>query len=113
MDVEVLQAAESLSVGQVTTDFVTTDEGYYILRLDSENDEEATAQKIESIIEERGSDLYDDTLQGYIDGCEWIVDESVLKKINFKNFYKIVSTAAAEEAVEGEGETEDTTDVTE
>ncbi len=113
LDVEVLQAAESLSVGQVTTDFVTTDEGYYILRLDSENDEEATAQKIESIIEERGSDLYDDTLQGYIDGCEWIVDESVLEKINFKNFYKIVSTAAAEEAVEGEGETEDATDVTE
>nr|MCR4945811.1 hypothetical protein [Lachnospiraceae bacterium] len=46
LDVEILQAAQDLSVGQVKSDFVVTDEGYYIIRLDSENDEEATAKKV-------------------------------------------------------------------
>ena len=109
LDVEVLQAAQNLTVGQVTTDAVATDEGYYIIRLDSDRDEDATAKKISDIIDERGSDLYDEVLQGYIDGCEWSVDEAVLGKINFKNFYKIVTNAVPEETGD-EGQLDVTTD---
>ena len=100
LDVDVLEAAQALSVGQVTESPLETDEGYYIIRLDSENDEEATAQKISDIIEERGEDHYDEVLQGYIDACDWSVDEAVLGKINFKNFYKIVSNSVQVEQTE-------------
>ena len=97
LDVEVLQAADSLQVGQVTTDLIATDEGYYVIRLDTDNDEEATAKKIADVIEERGAERYDEVKQGYIDACDWSVDEAVLGKISFKNFYKIVTDQTYEE----------------
>jgi len=110
LDVEVLKAAEELQAGQVTDEFVTTDEGSYVIRLDSEYDEDATNRKIESIIEERESDLYDEVLQGYKDACDWKVDEAVLAKINFKNFYKLVTDKVSDSEAEESGETEAETD---
>jgi foldase protein PrsA len=99
---EVKTALDGLSEGEMS-ELVTTDSGYYILRLDAETDEEATETNRESIIEEKQDDHYDEILSGWQENDGWTVKDRQIAKIEFRNIF----TAPEEESTE-DTETEDT-----
>lgn len=86
LDTAVLEAADALKEGQVS-DVVETDSAYYVVRLDAEFDEEATASKKEEIISERQEDYYDDILDGWKEESEWKINESEWAKVTFEDHF--------------------------
>ena len=67
------------------SDVITSDNYAYIVRIDKDTDEEATAQNRESIIASRQDTKYQEVLKAWEDELEWSVKESLVEKIQFKN----------------------------
>lgn len=87
LDLEALQAAEKLGEGELAKNLIETDSYFYIIRMDSLFDEEATEQERASIISDREDELYDETIEGYKEAAEWTVDEKVWEPVNFDTIY--------------------------
>jgi foldase protein PrsA len=98
---EVKTALDALKEGEMS-ELISTDSGYYIVRLDAETDEEATESNRESIIEDRQDELYDEVLSGWQEDDGWTVKTKQIAKIEFKN------TFSSPEEESTETETEDT-----
>ena len=64
---------------------IETDSNAYFVRIDSDTDKDATEKNRTSIINQRKDDLYQKVLSGWQEGDGWKVDESAIKKIEFKN----------------------------
>ena len=93
---EVLKVADTLKEGEVS-DLITTEDGaYYVIRLDSEFDEEATESRKSEIVTERQNDLYSDTVQGWKDAADWSVDEDLLSQITFGHGYTLITEESTE-----------------
>lgn len=105
LDEEVLGEADKLKEGDISG-VIETDSGYYVLRLDSEHDEVATATKKEELIAEKKSDHYEDVLSGWRDGAKWEINEKEWEKVTFKDRF----TAKAEEEDTSAEETLDATE---
>ena len=86
LDEAVKKALDGLKEGE-TSGKVETEDAIYFLRLDAETDKEATEQNREAIINQRKSDLYQETLEGWQKDDNWKVDEDMLEKIQFKNSF--------------------------
>lgn len=84
MDAAVTTAADELKEGEVSEVLTAEDGSYYIIRLDSEFDEEATEQKKESIISTRKSEHYTEVTDGYKEEADWNVNEEVWKADEFR-----------------------------
>lgn len=97
---EVLEALRSLKDGELCSDVIETDTGLYIVKMDKVNDEEATADKKDSIIEERKSELYTDTTENWREEAEISVDKKVLETLTLTDNDKFTIAVP---------ETEDTT----
>lgn len=93
----VLATLQSIEEGKVS-DVIDTETAYYIVRLDAKTDVEATEQTRQSIISERESTLYSDTLSAWEEGHEWVVDEKVWATVTFEDAFTTVpeSTEADE-----------------
>lgn len=109
LDEEVVTALDALSEGEIS-DLVTTDSAYYILRLDTECDEEATENHRQEIIDDRQTELYDEVYGGWEDDADWNLDEDVWATVEFKDLFttKVEDTETEEpaEATESVNETE-------
>lgn len=112
LDEEVKTALDKLSEGE-TSGLVTTDTSYYIVRIDKETDEEATEKNRTTILEDRKSDLYTSTLEGWQKDDEWEVRQKQLDKIEFRNKFTKKSTADDTGEDETEEATEEVTEGTE
>lgn len=98
---KVLEVLRSLKDGEMGPDVIETDTGYYVVRLDKINDEEATADKKDSIIEERKSELYTDTTASWREKAEITVDKKVLKTLTITDNNKfVISVPETEEGAE-------------
>lgn len=86
MDAAVLEAADKLKEGEVS-DVIETDSAYYVVRLDSEHDEEATASKKEELISEKEENYYNDILDGWIDEASWKINEDEWAKVTFEDHF--------------------------
>lgn len=76
-----IEAADALEEGGVTGLVEGTD-GYYVAKVTSLFDEEATSQKKEEIISQRQSEKYNEVLDGWREDAEITVDEKVWAKID-------------------------------
>lgn len=113
---KVLEVLRSLKDGEMGPDVIETDTGYYVVRLDKINDEEATADKKDSIIEERKNELYTDTSEAWREEAKITVDDKVLKGLTVtdNDKFNLVTPEAEEEDIADVEEAADTsTDVTE
>ncbi len=99
-DANMIAAVKKLSEGEVSDLVKTEDEDYWVIRLDSEFDREATDEKKEEIVSDRQSDLYSEKLSEYSDAATWETKDDVIKKINFNTLYQM---AYDEEATETAG----------
>lgn len=80
----VLQAADKLKEGEVSP-VVETDNGYYVLRLDKEHDEEATKDKKEELLSQKKQEYYDDILSGWRDEAKWEINQKEWEKVTFED----------------------------
>lgn len=82
----VISAANEMKAGDVSGLIEGTD-CYYIIRLDSEFDEDATATKKESIISDRQDEVYQTVTEGYKDAVKITVDDKEWAKVKFDNLF--------------------------
>lgn len=127
MDTAVLEAADALKEGEIS-DVIETDSAYYVVRLDSEHDEEATASKKEELISQKQEDYYNDILDGWKEASKWTLNESEWAKVTFEDHFaqpkqeetesseadaadeSVTGTETAEAADDGAAESESVTD---
>lgn len=96
MDQAVLAEADKLKEGEVSG-VIETEDAYYVIRLDSEYDKEATETKKKEIIEERQSDLYEQVCDKYTKDFVFKVDKDVWKSVKFDELFKAKEEESTEE----------------
>lgn len=79
---ELKTAGDALAEGDFA-DLIETDSGFYIVKLQSEFDEEATATRKEEIIAEREQALFDEVYGAWEEESDFVIKEKVLEKISF------------------------------
>lgn len=87
IDLEAIQAADKLDEKELSKNLIETDGYYYIVRMDSLFDEEATENERKSIISVRENDRYTEVVDGYKESAEWTVNEKVWEPVNFETIY--------------------------
>lgn len=78
---EVISVLRGLKDGEVADDIIETDTGYYVVRLDKINDEDATASKRESLQNSKESTYYTETTNQWLDDADVKVVKKVLKTL--------------------------------
>lgn len=112
IDSEVEDVLDSLEEGE-TSGLIETDSCYYIVRLDSKTDEEATETNRETVQGNKEDKYYNETLSGWQDEETWTVNEKQLDKIKIHNYFTTVSESTEDtESTETVEETVDGTEVT-
>lgn len=96
LDEDVKDALDALKEGE-TSGVVETDSALYLLRIDSDTDEEATETNRESIIETRKSDHYDEVLEGWQEDDGWKLNSRAIAKISFHNSLTMTNPDASTE----------------
>lgn len=100
-------AAEALSDGEVVSEPAAYDNGWYVVRMVTTFDEEATEDRKAEIVEERKSDLLSETLEGWEPETHEI-DTDLWAKITFDIGFKAPETeteSAAQTEAGSEAET--------
>lgn len=95
MDEAVVKAADALKEGEVS-DLITTEDYYYVIRLDSEFDEEKTEAKKESLANQKKADHYTQVCDGYKEEAAFEINEGNWAKVKFDRLFG----AAAQEETE-------------
>lgn len=80
---EVIEAADALSEGQVSQVIEVEDQGFYVIRLDSDYDQEASAEELETLQEEQRDEYLQTTLDGWKEETSWEVNDSQWAKVTF------------------------------
>jgi foldase protein PrsA len=111
LDEEVKDALDDLKEGE-TSGVVETDSACYVLRIDSDTDEDATESNRESIIETRKSDHYNEVIEAWQEDDGWKLNNRAIAKISFHNSLTLTDPNASTETEEAT-ETVDYSDSTE
>ncbi len=81
---DLIQAADVLKKNEVT-DAVEAENGYYVAKVTSLSDKDATESKKQEIITERENELYSEVTDGWLDEAEIKVEKKAWKKIDFSD----------------------------
>lgn len=95
MDENVIAAADELKEGEIS-DLIEAESRYYVIRLESEYDEEASAKNKESLIQDQKNSHYTDVLDELRENADIELNKSEWKKVEFRDLFEIVSTETAE-----------------
>ena len=95
---EVLTALRTLKEGEVYDSLVETDTAAYVLRLDSEKDEDATASKVKSVTTTKENKYYSETTEKWLDDAKVTEDEKVLKTLTFSDNHTFTIKATTSDA---------------
>jgi hypothetical protein len=99
MDMSIISAAEKLSEGE--TEIVeVADAGYYVIRLDSDHDEDASASKRESL----QSEAFKALLDSWKAEITWTVNEKAWAKVEFDTLFKALEKETEVPAEETDAE---------
>lgn len=94
---ELIKAADSLEEGQIS-EVVEGSSGYYVAKVTSMLDREATDKKKESIVSERKQKMFNDQIEEWLDAEKVTVHKSVWKKINFVKQGVTIKETGSEES---------------
>ncbi len=107
LDEALVEALDGLDEGDISG-LVTTENAYYVLRLDTDCDEEATENHRQEIIKTRQDDLYSEVYSGWEEEAEWELDEKVWATVEFRDLFTTTSESTeTEEPSEAVEETEE------
>ncbi|HIX59138.1 MAG TPA: peptidyl-prolyl cis-trans isomerase [Candidatus Blautia gallistercoris] len=108
------EAVSGLADGEVNSSLIEGNESYYVVRLDAEFDQDATDTRKISIVNEREEELYNDTVDGWMEEASIELDEDVLSTLTMTSteVYQEMQmgNTAEEEAGADAAETEEETD---
>lgn len=96
LDEALKTAAESLSDGQIASEIIEGEDAYYVLRMDSVLDREATDSQKETIVEERQAEAYNDLLDTWVEESDISV-KSAWKKLEVTDYDLYTMTVDSEE----------------
>lgn len=82
----VIAQADKMQDGEISG-LLEDDDNYYVIRMDSTFDEEATAKKKESIVSQRKTDHYTEVCDGYKENAKYEINESEWKKVKFDELF--------------------------
>lgn len=88
---EVVEAADALQEGEISQVVEVGNDGYYVIRLDSAYDEEATEEKMVSLEEEKRTAYLESVLEGWKEETDFAVDEKQWKKVQFDTLFERVT----------------------
>ena len=91
---EVLTVLRGLTEGEVASDIIETDTGYYVVRLDKVLDEDATASKRESLQSSKEEDYYTETTDGWLDDADVKEVKKVLKTLKITDSHTFTAPTA-------------------
>ena len=91
---EVLTVLRGLTEGEVASDIIETDTGYYVVRLDKVLDEDATASKRESLKSSKEEDYYTETTDGWLDDADVKEVKKVLKTLKITDSHTFTAPTA-------------------
>lgn len=97
LDDAVIEAAKKLKEGQIS-EVISTDDNYYVVRMESEFDEEATENKKKSIVTDRKNDHYTEVLDGYKENVKYELNEEEWAKVKFDELFSIKATQTGDAA---------------
>lgn len=107
LEQSVINAVANLEDGQLVQEVVEGVDAYYVVRLDKKLDEEATANKKESIISEREQEQYDKLVEDWTKDSKLEVEKNVWKKVEVTDSvsfqYKPAEQSEPEEGSEDAG----------
>ena len=109
LDEAVRTAADGLKDGEVASEVVETDSGYYVIKMQSTFDESATEQKKEEIVSQRKSDRFDELYDAWEAEADYTEDSELLGKLDFTDTYQLATEeteTTAETTAETAAETE-------
>lgn len=110
LEQSVINAVANLEDGQLVQEVVEGVDAYYVVRLDKKLDEEATANKKESIISEREQEQYDELVEDWTKDSKLKVEKNVWKKVEVTDSvsfqYKPAEQSEPEEGSEDAGSEE-------
>lgn len=110
LEQKVINAVADLEDGQLVQEVVEGVDAYYVVRLDKKLDEEATANKKESIISEREQEQYDKLVEDWTKDSKLEVEKNVWKKVEVTDSmsfqYKPAEQSETEEGSEDGGSEE-------
>ena len=108
LDKALIEGADKLKEGEISP-VLTGEEAFFVARMDSAFDKEATEKKKTEIVEQRRSDHYKEVCDGYKEGVKYEVNEKEWAKVKFDDLFTIKQEEAEDsESSEDTGETEDT-----
>ena len=115
---EIIATAQKLKEGEISNVIEVEGEGYYVLRMDSTFDEEATADKKTEVHDEKVEEYYDNLVEEWKAAITWTVDEKQWDKVKFDTLFTAAESEDSTEDTEATEETEttestDTEEVTE
>ncbi len=112
MDEAVITAAQALSEGEVSDVIEVEDDGYYVLRMDSTYDEEATAEKETEVHDEKIEEYYDSIIEEWEAEITWSISDKMWEKVTFSALFEATTTddASTEDTETEETETEEASD---
>lgn len=102
---EVMEVLRTLKEGEVGQELIETEDGYYVVRLDKELDEEATEAKRELLKDSKESEYYQETCDKWLEEADVKEEAKVLKTLTVTNAHTFVMKmpeAPTEEAAEAE-----------
>ena len=109
LDEAVRTAADGLKDGEVASEVVETDSGYYVIKMQSTFDESATEQKKEEIVSQRKSDRFDELYDAWEAEADYTEDSELLGTLDFTDTYQLATEeteTTAETTAETAAETE-------
>lgn len=87
---EVMEVLRTLKEGEVGQELIETEDGYYVVRLDKELDEEATEAKRELLKDSKESEYYQETCDKWLEEADVKEDAKVLKTLTVTNAHTFV-----------------------
>lgn len=103
-DKDLITAADVLGEGQVT-DIIETEKGYYVAKVTSLLDREATEAKKESIVSDRQRTLFNDLCEQWVEEADITEHEEIWKQVDFEK--KGVTIKTVEEESSDDTKTEE------
>ena len=96
LNADLLAAMDALNEGE-TSGLIETTSNLYIVRIDTDTDVDATEANRVNIIANREAALYEEVVTTWQENDDWTVNESVIDKIDFHNWFTQMETSAESE----------------
>ena len=99
MDAALLEAADTLKEGEISG-LIEGTNGYFVIRLDSEYDKEASEKNKASLIAAERVEYYEGVLAELVEATDIVVDEKQWAKVKFDSLFTIAADDADTATIE-------------